>query len=69
MHPLGTAATGGTASSCGSVVHGTAVGVLLWLRTGCSAAATAAGFVEVWSAMRLLMRRGWLSTTLPLFCR
>ncbi len=27
----------------------------------------AAGFVEVWSTMRLLTKRGWLSKTLPFF--
>src|SRR6476646_4185918 len=36
------------------------------VRTGKLAAATAAGFVEVWSTTRLLMVRGRESTTLPL---
>ena len=35
------------------------------VRTGKLAAATAAGFVEVWSTIRLLMVRGCESTTLP----
>ena len=51
-----------------SVSHGTALGVPSWARTGRVAAATAAGFVEVWSTIRLLTTRGWESTTLPLVC-
>ena len=48
----------------GSVVHGCSPG-LPWVRTGNAAAATAAGFVEVWSTIRLLITRGCESTTLP----
>ncbi len=55
-------------SMTGSVVHGTALGVGSWVRTGCPDAAMAAGFVEVWSTIRLLMTRGWSSKTLPVFC-
>src|SRR4051794_36330808 len=48
-----------SASTTGSVWHGTALGVNeSWLRTGRFAAATAAGFSDVWSTIRLLMRRG-----------
>ena len=32
------------------------------------AAATAAGLSAVWSTMRLLMTRGWLSKTVPVVC-
>ena len=39
---------------------------LPWVRTGVPAAATAAGLVEVWSTMRLEIRRGSESTTTPL---
>src|SRR4051794_41388322 len=63
----GTPTTGGTASGSGSVVQGNLPG-LPWVRTGNSAAATAAGFVEVWSTTRLLTTRGCESTTLPFFC-
>ncbi len=38
------------------------------VRTGFSAASMAAGFVEVWSTMRLLMTRGCESKTKPFFC-
>ncbi len=38
------------------------------MRTGNAAAATAAGFVEVWSSIRLLTVRGWESKTKPFFC-
>src|SRR3954449_11044377 len=61
----GAACTGGTASGSGSVVHGNRPG-LPWVRTGNSAAATAAGLVDVWSTIRLLIVRGCESTTLPL---
>ncbi len=64
--PAGTAATGGSASRSGSVVQWKDPG-LFWLRTGNAAAAMAAGFVEVWSTIRLLISRGWLSTTEPDF--
>src|SRR4051812_48824385 len=40
---------------------------LPWVRTGCRAASTAAGFVAVWSTIRLLMTRGCESKTLPFF--
>src|SRR4051794_39070283 len=36
--------------------------------TGKRAAATAAGFVDVWSAIRLLITRGCESYTKPFFC-
>src|SRR3954470_15916705 len=62
----GAACTGGTASGSGSVVHGNRPG-LPWVRTGNAAAATAAGFVDVWSTIRLLMVRGWESKTKPFF--
>ena len=39
-----------------------------WVRTGKPAASTAAGFVEVWSTIRLLMRRGSESNTNPPGC-
>src|SRR3954471_18343011 len=56
-------------STTGSVAHGTALGVSgSCERTGWPDAATAAGFVDVWSTIRLLMRRGWSSKTLPVFC-
>ncbi len=65
--PSGAAATGGTASGFGSVVQGTTPS-LPWVRDGKPAAATAAGLVDVWSTIRLLMVRGWESKTLPDFC-
>src|ERR671924_552829 len=37
------------------------------VRTGWRAASTAAGFVEVWSTIRLLITRGCVSKTSPLF--
>src|SRR3954471_11753083 len=47
-------------STTGSVVHGTELGVSGSCdRTGWPEAATAAGFVEVWSTIRLLTTRGW----------
>ena len=52
--PAGTPATGGSPVGSGSVVHGHAPG-LPWVRTGNPAAATAAGLVEVWSTIRLLI--------------
>ena len=64
--PAGTPATGGSTVGSGSVVHGTTP-VLPWVRTGNWAAAMAAGLVEVWSTIRLLITRGWESTTLPFF--
>ena len=39
-----------------------------WVLTGKPAAAIAAGFVDVWSTMRLLTVRGCESKTLPFFC-
>lgn len=36
-------------------------------RWGRPAAETAAGLVAVWSTIRLLITRGWESTTLPVF--
>src|SRR4051794_6656461 len=47
----------------GSVLHGDSPG-LPWDLTGNSAAAMAAGLVDVWSTIRLLIVRGWESTTL-----
>src|SRR4051794_15582152 len=65
--PAGTPTTGsGWASGSGSVVHGTS-GSPPCDRTGFPAAATAAGFEEVWSTIRLLIVRGSESTTLPAF--
>ena len=49
-------------------VQTTAVGVGSCDRTGDPAAAMAAGLVEVWSTIRLLMTRGCESATLPVFC-
>src|SRR6478609_7546106 len=66
-HPAGTPSTGGVASGSGSVVQG-CTPTLPCVRTGNPAAATAAGLVEVWSTMRLLISRGWVSKTLPDFC-
>ena len=37
--------------------------MLPWVRTGKPAAATAAGLVDVWSTIRLLITRGCESTT------
>ena len=57
-----------TGSIVGSgVVQGTTPG-LPWVRTGKPAAATAAGLVEVWSTIRLLITRGCESMTEPFFC-
>ena len=67
VQSAGTAATGGSASGSGSVVHGTTPG-LPWVLTGNPAAAMAAGLVEVWSTIRLLTTRGSVSKTLPFFC-
>ncbi len=66
--PAGTPAVGvGVASGFGSVVHGKSPGSP-WVRTGNAAAATAAGLVDVWSSIRLLMTRGCESKTSPFFC-
>src|SRR4051794_31693993 len=62
----GTPTTGGTAVGSGSVVHGWTPG-LPCVRTGNPAAAMAAGLVEVWSTIRLLIVRGWESKTKPFF--
>ena len=59
------------ARRCRRVVGGvvqTTTPSLPWDRTGNPAAATAAGFVEVWSTIRLLIMRGSESTTEPLVC-
>src|SRR3954447_8566435 len=58
----------GTQSGGGSAVGApqTNTPVLFCVRTGNPAAATAAGLVEVWSTMRLLIVRGCESTTSPL---
>src|SRR3954469_15101303 len=61
VQPAGTPTTGGTAVGSGSLEHGTAVAFVLCERCGCPDAATAAGFVEVWSTIRLLATRGWES--------
>ena len=66
-HPAGTPSTGGSTIGSGSVVQGTYRGAPGWARTGNPAAATAAGLVEVWSSIRLLITRGCESTTLPDF--
>ena len=63
----GAPATGGVASGSGSVVQGTTPS-LPWVRTGKPAAGTAAGLVDVWSTIRLLMVRGCESKTFPDFC-
>src|SRR4051794_59771 len=63
----GEPSTGGTASGSGSIAHGKTPG-LPWVRTGNPAAAIAAGLVEVWSTIRVLMTRGWVSKTKPFFC-
>src|SRR3954451_12440074 len=69
VQPTGTPSVGGTASGFGSVVHGTAVALPpLCVRCGCPAAATAAGFVLVWSSIRLLATRTSESMTDPVFC-
>src|SRR3954451_205174 len=60
----GTASAGGAASGSVSVVHGWTPGLPCVL-TGKPAAAIAAGLVEVWSTIRLLMTRGSVSKTLP----
>src|SRR4029077_11669078 len=54
----GTPTTGGSTVVSGSVVQGTTP-LLPWVRTGNWAAAMAAGLVEVWSTIRLLITRGW----------
>ena len=41
---------------------------LLCERTGNSAAAMAAGFVDVWSTIRFEITRGCVSNTKPFFC-
>src|SRR5690242_3074847 len=60
--PAGEPTTGGMAVGSGSMVHGCNPG-LPWVRIGNSAAATAAGLVDVWSTIRLLITRGWVSNT------
>src|SRR3954454_4204002 len=55
VQPTGTPGAGGTALGLGSVVHGVALAVGSWLRTGWPDAATAAGLSDVWSTIRLLM--------------
>src|SRR6476659_5538016 len=57
----------GCAVGSGSVVQGCRPG-FPWVRTGKAAAAMAAGLVEVWSSIRLLMVRGCESKTKPFFC-
>ena len=66
VQPAGTPAV--CVPGSGSVVHGVALDGAFWVRTGFAEAATAAGFVEVWSTIRLLIRRGWESKTDPFFC-
>ena len=66
--PAGDAAIGGPPSGRGRSCTGTTPG-LPWVRTGNPAAATAAGLVEVWSTIRLLMTRGCESKTLPVLLR
>ena len=70
VHPAGepgAASTGGSATgsaATGSVVHGTALGVWSCDRTGELAASIAAGLVEVWSTIGLLISRGCESMTM-----
>src|SRR4051794_29925786 len=52
----------------GSVVQGVADAGFRCVRTGNPAAATAAGLVDVWSEIRLLITRGCESKTKPFFC-
>src|SRR4051794_7620973 len=59
---------GGMLFGPGSVVHGVADAGFPWVRKGNAAAATAAGFVDVWSEIRLLITRGCESKTKPFFC-
>src|SRR4051794_25034754 len=66
VQPAGTPGVG-VGAVVGSVVHASELAVGSWLRTGWPAAATAAGFVDVWSTTRLLMTRGCWSKTLPDF--
>ncbi len=66
VQPAGSPDVGGSVGP-GSVVHGVAPAGLSWERTGNWAAASAAGFVLVWSAMRLEIVRGAVSKTLPFF--
>ena len=66
-HPAGAPRVGGAAVGSGSVVHGNRPG-LPWVRIGKPAAATAAGLVDVWSTIRLLIIRGVESKTRPVFC-
>jgi hypothetical protein len=61
--PSGVYSAGGFGSE-----HGIAEGGFPCVRTGNLAAATAAGFVDVWSTIRLLMMRGCESKTKPFFC-
>src|SRR4051812_29898466 len=67
VQSVGEPGVGGSVVSSGSTTQGTVPG-LPWGRTGNPAAAMGAGFVEVWSTMRLLMVRGRVSKTLPEFC-
>src|SRR5436190_16965 len=53
VQPTGTPATGGTAVASGSVVHGVELAFGSCERTGWPDAATAAGFSDVWSTIRL----------------
>src|SRR3979409_1929511 len=65
--PTGTPTTGGIAVGSGSVVHGCTPGARC-VRTGNSAAAIAAGLVDVWSTIRFEISRGCVSKTKPFFC-
>src|SRR4051812_16980838 len=67
VQSTGEPGVGGLVVSSGSITQGTVPG-LPWVRTGNPAAAMAAGLVEVWSTMRLLIVRGRVSNTLPEFC-
>ena len=64
----GTHATGSPSGPMVGGVVQTTTPSLPWDRTGNPAAATAAGFVEVWSTIRLLTMRGSESTTEPAVC-
>ena len=67
VQPAGTPRTGVAASGSGSMVQGKTP-VAFCVLTGLPAAARAAGLVEVWSTIRLLIVRGSVSKTEPFFC-
>src|SRR4051812_35522625 len=65
--PAGTPTIAGSAVGSGSVVQWR-MPALFCVRTGNSAAAIAAGLVDVWSTIRFEITRGWSSNTKPFFC-